>query len=342
MTADTDTELPPRLRVDGPRLVKPNGQEIILRGVNFGAWGEDDPLDAEPVAALGANVVRVAFRWWGEYGDESVDSRDNDSFAFLLRENFERWIGLITAVVERGMWVIPFIDSNCGQCGTQSSSMMAYCDPYRSWGARGRNFLTDPSMRRVFTQVVWPAAAARLRTIAKIAMLELLPEPAGDRGPEYAAPLREFYRECITAIRVFDHDTPFLTGARDKYGINLCDEAFLEDRTDVVYTGNLLNGYVSNPSKFDEGLAALVRMRDAHGVPVFVQQLGRKTSYDPNLSLMRRALQCMEDAGVGYTWWQNKQNTSDDGDYGLNYKNATGTGWVQKTDEIAVLEEAWG
>ncbi len=337
----TETELPPRLRVDGSRLLRPNGQEIILRGLNFGSWGEDDPVDAVQVAALGANVVRVCFRWWGKYGDETVDARDNNAFAFLHRAHFERWLGLITACSAQGMWVVPFIDSNCGQSGTQNAGTMAYCDPYQSWGAHGRNFFTDPAMRRVFTQVVWPAAAARLRAVAKIALLELLPEPAGDRGPEYESLVREFYRECIAAIRVVDADTPFLIGARDGYNIHFCEEAFLEERADIVYTGNLLNGYVSNPSKFDEGLAALMRLRDTRGVPVFVQQLGRKTSYDPNRSLMRRALQIMEDAQIGYAWWQWKQNTSNEDDYALNFKNQTGTGWVQKTEEVVMLEEAW-
>jgi hypothetical protein len=343
MTTETDTDLPPRLRVDGARLLKPNGQEFVPRGLNFGSWGEDDPVDATPVAAMGANIVRVCLRWWGKHGDPTVDSRDNDAFAFLRRTHFERWLALIAAVAAEGMWVVPFIDSNCGQSGTQDAGTMAYCDPYQSWGARGRNFFTDPAMRRVFSQVVWPAASARLRTVAKIAFLELLPEPAGKRGPEYAAPVREFYRECIAAIRQphIDMDTPFLIGARDGYAIELCEEAFLEERSDVVYTGNLLNPYVSNPSRFDDGLAALLHLRDTRGVPVFVQQLGRKTNYDPDRHLMRRALQAMEDTGTGYCWWQWKQNTDNEDDYGLNYKNQTGTGWVQKTDEMAVLEEAW-
>jgi len=337
------TELPPRLRVDGPRLLKPNGSEFVPRGLNFGSWGEDDPLDAVQVAAMGSDIVRVALRWWGKWGDPTVDARDNDAFAFLRRAHFERWLGLITAVAQEGMWVVPFIDSNCGQSGTQDAGTMAYCDPYQSWGARGRNFFTDPSMRRVFSQIVWPAAAARLRTVAKIAFLELGPELAGERGPEYAAPVREFYRECIAAIRQphIDMDTPFLIGPYDGYNIKLCEEAYLPERTDVVYTGNLLNSYVSNPSKFDEGLAALVRMRDAHGVPVFVQQLGRKTNYDPDRKLMDRALRAMDQHAVGYTWWQNKQNTDDERDYGLNYKNSTGTGWIQKADEVAVLEDFW-
>src|SRR6185436_11265418 len=119
------TELPPRLRVDGPRLLKPNGSEFVPRGLNFGSWGEDDPLDAVQVAAMGSDIVRVALRWWGKWGDPTVDARDNDAFAFLRRAHFERWLGLITAVAQEGMWVVPFIDSNCGQSGTQDAGTMA-------------------------------------------------------------------------------------------------------------------------------------------------------------------------------------------------------------------------
>jgi hypothetical protein len=345
---ETDEEhLPPRLRCQGGQLLKPNGRPIRLQGVSFGSWGEDDAVDVTPVKTAGANCVRIALRWWGRHGGNDldamdIDSRDNNGFAFLKRKNWEHWLSMITAASAAGLWVIPFIDSNCGQSGTQDPEMMRYCDPYGSWGAAGRNFFTDPSMRRLFAQVVWPAVAAQLRPIAKIALLELQPEPAEGRGPEYAAQVRDFYREVIEGIRLVDQDTPFLIGAREGYNINLCDEAWLEERSDVVYTGNLLSGWVTNPDKFDVGLETLVRLRDERGAPVHVQQLGRKTGDDRDLAYMRRALERMREANVGANWWQWKQNTANPDEYGLNFKNPDGSGtWVRKDEEVALLSEAW-
>jgi len=244
------TELPPRLSVQGSDLIKPNGKTIFLHGVSFGAWGEDQPEDAQPVADLGANCVRIALRWHGLFSDPTVDARDNLGFAFLSSTHFTHWLDLITAASEAGLWVIPFIDSDCGQSGTQSPEVMRYCDPYQRWGARGRNFYTDPSLRKLFTTIVWPAAAARLRLIPRIAMLELHAEPAPDRGPEYTPSVQQVYRECMDAVRAVDADTPFLVGARGGYAIQHVDEAFLTERRDCVYTGNLLDQWVRNPDKF--------------------------------------------------------------------------------------------
>jgi hypothetical protein len=337
-------DLPVRLRCSGGELLKPNGQRVLLHGPTFGSWGEDDPLDVADVKAMGANAVRIALRWWGHHGSNptEVDSRDNDGFAFLKRGNVQKWFDMILAASAAGLWVIPFIDSNCGQSGTQDPDTIRYCDPYGVWGAQGRNFITDPAMRATFAQVVWPAMAAKLRTVSKIALLELQPEMQDGRGPEVAAGVRDFYRQVIAGVRSVDADTPFLIGARDGYSIDLCDEAWLQERSDVCYTGNLLSGWVTNPEKFDRGLGALTRMRDERGVPVFVQQLGRKTGDDRDLAFMRRAVEKMYEARTGYCWWQNKQNTSNPDEYALNFKNPAGAGWVRKANEVAVLEEAWG
>jgi hypothetical protein len=149
-------------------------------------------------------------------------------------------------------------------------------------------------------------------------------------------------REAIAAIRAgADKDTPFLIGARGGYDINLCDEAFLEERQDCVYTGNLLNPRVINPDKFDAGLAKLVRMRDERGVPIHGQQVGRKTGDDRDLAYMRRAVNRLAEEEVGSNWWQWKQNTSNPDEYALNFKTTDGRGWVQKDNEVALLTEAW-
>jgi hypothetical protein len=334
-------ELPGRLRIEGPRIIKPNGYEIILRGPCMGSWGEDDPVDMAQIKAMGANSVRIGMRWWGIWGNHpETNSRDDDGFAFLKRENVQHWFDLITSASAAGLWVIPFIDSNCGQSGTQDEETKAFCDKKKMFGAQGRNFFTDPGMRRVFAYIVWPAIAAKLRTIARIALLELQPECAGQRGPEYAEPVRNFYREVIDGVRSVDAETPFLIGARDNYNIDLCDEAYLPERQDVAYTGNQLSWRVVNPDKFDAGMVALTNMRAARNVPVYIQQLGRKTGDDPTLEYMRDALYKANAARVGFAWWQWKQNTGDPNEYALNYKNAVSGGWIAKEDEIAALSEA--
>jgi hypothetical protein len=71
-------------------------------------------------------------------------------------------------------------------------------------------------------------------------------------------------------------------------------------------------------------------------VPVWVQQLGRKTGDDRDLAYMRRALDKMTQHRVGWSWWQNKQNTSNPDEYALNYKGP-GSTWIAKQGEIDTL-----
>lgn len=336
-------DLPPRLRCEGGQLIKPNGEPIDLRGVSFGAWGEDSPFDAEAVADMGANCVRIGMRWHGHWGSDpdAIDARDDEGYAWCKQTHVAHWLDMIAAAAAAGLWVIPFVDSNCGQCGTQNPETQAKCDPKRVFGARGRNFYTDFGLRRVFTTVVWPTLARRLRIIPRIAMLELHPEPAVKGGQELVPAIEKVYREAMAAIRgEADAHTPFLVGAYGGYNIKACEWAHLPERDDCVYTGNLLSDLVTNVGKFDQGLQYLVDMRHRKNVPIFVQQLGRKTGEDMNLHFMRHALERMHAQDVGYCWWQWKQNTSSPGAYGLHYKNELG-GWIEKSDELALLRSAW-
>jgi hypothetical protein len=335
-----DPAYPARLRVEGADILKPNGQRWCGRGVNFGAWGEDEALDLDAVAAMGANVVRIPLRVWGLYGDPSIDSRDDRGFSFLKRENVVHWLELILNAASRGLWVIAALDSNCGQSGTQSPEMVAHCDPYGKWGALGgRNFFTDRAMREWFA-IVWRTLARLLRPISHIAMLEILPEPLDGRGPEWAPKVAAFYRQLIDAVREVDADTPVLIGARNAYDCAYVSEVHLSGVGGLVYTGNLLSAKVTAPERFDAALGSLAAFREELGAPVFVQQLGRKSGADPALEHMAHALDEMHRADVGYTWWQWKQNTANSLEYALHYKDGRG-GWVAKDDEIACLTNYW-
>lgn len=329
----------PRLIVDGQHLVKPNGKRIVLRGVNWGSWGENMEADADDMVAMGANCVRLPMaRWWGLYGGADVDARDDKAYAFLRRENIERSLRELDWLTARGLWVVLMIDSNCGQSGTQGPNDIAYCDPYGVFGPNGRNFFTDHPLRQVFKSI-WRHVAARVRSIPNVAMFELLPEPLGGRGVEWAAPLREFYRELIAAVREVDAETPFLIGPRNSYEPTIIEEIHLPERNDVVYTGNFLSGKLTQRPKFDAALDALTDFRAAHTVPVFVQQMGRKSGDDPDLMHMQYALERFNAEKIAFTWWQHKQNTTNPEDYALRYKDSSG-GWTPKDDEISLLSAA--
>jgi hypothetical protein len=358
---DSPEGLPPRLRCQGGELVKPNGQPIFLHGPCFGSWGEDDEADCPTIKGMGANNLRANLRWWGKWGTEvreNPDCRDNDAFSFLNRTKFTKWAGQLKAAAAVDLWTNPFIDSNCGQSGTNTPEDIAYCDPYGSWGERGHNFYTDPAMRRVYATVVWSTVATYLRKLPHVGLLEIHPEPAHHRDETWAPLVAQVQKECIDAIRAAELalgdpvGTPIIVGPREGYDNRLVEECLLAlvDAyggtlpAGLVFTGNFLNQYVTDPKRFDKGIARLNKLRADYGVPVYVQQLGRNSSEDPGLTLMRRAVEVMRDNNIGYAWWQWKQNTANPGNMGLFYKDETdpsGLTWVPKTAELELMAQEW-
>ena len=208
-------------------MLAPDGTPLVLRGINEGTWGEMREADAAMIAAQGANVVRLPIRWWGLYGTRDIESRDDASPGHFKPGHLTRFLQEIQWCLDAGLWVIPTIDSNCGQYGLQDADMAAYCDPSGAY-PQGRNFWTDTTQRRLFKEA-WVHLAGLLKDLPRIAFYELLPEPLQDHGPAHAAAVSAFYQELMTAIEdeAGDTRTPFLVGARDAYNINLCDEAYI-------------------------------------------------------------------------------------------------------------------
>lgn len=329
-------DFPDRLRIDGPNLIKPNGKPIWLRGPGWGTWGENIESDAAAAKAMGANCVRLSLlRWLGLYGGTDVDAFDPRGYGFIKRANLERAMREVSWLVAQGLWLVPFIDTNCLQDGTQTPEMREYCDPAGAFGDVGRNFTTDRPMFEVL-KGVWRIAALALRRVPRVAMLELMPEPLDGRGPEWAAPTRDMYRELRAVVREVDPVTPVLVGPRDGYEAKYCDEAYMSECNDVVYTGNFLTYKLTHREAFDESMAAIVAMRDGRGVPIYLQQVGRKSVDDPDLEHMRYALEEIAARRLGFSWWQNKQNTVNPDEYALHYKDGQG-GWVAKQAEIDLL-----
>lgn len=329
-------------------MLTPDGSPVVLRGMNEGTWGEMQSTDAATIAAQGGTVVRVLIRWWGLYGGTDVESRADASPGHFQSDHLARFLRELQWCLDAGLWVIPVIDSNCGQSGTQSPGMVSYCDP-RGIYPGGRNFWTDLSQRQLFKEA-WVYLAGILKNYPNIAFYELLPEPLAGRDASHGAEVSAFYQELMAAIEDLAGDTrtPFLVGARDAYNINLCDEAYISASrwtNRVVYTGNLFirtnNGQADNIANIESRLGALVTMRAARGVPVFIQQFGVRTGDDPTTFYLDAGLKRMNAAGVGYTGWQWRQNTSSMDEYAIVVKDATTGADVVKTGVLAVYSRYW-
>jgi len=340
---------PTRLTLNGNAMFSPQGTPIILRGINEGTWGKMRSTDAAQIAGQGATVVRVLIRWWGLYGGKDVDSRlDNPEKGHFDPAHLDRFLKEIQWCLDAGLWVIPVIDSNCGQNGLQDAQTIEFCDPDASYPG-GHNFWTDLSQRKLFKQA-WVYLAGILKNYPRIAFYELLPEPLGGRDASYSPEVSAFYKELMIAIedQAGDKRTPFLIGPRDAYNISLCDEAYLDAPrwvNRVVYTGNLFirtgNSQDENLANLEERLGALTRMKKRRNVPVFIQQLGVRSGDDPTEFYLDAALRRVTDAGIGYTGWQWRQNTSNRDEYAIVVEDpVTGADWV-KWDVLNVYSRYW-
>jgi len=326
----------------------PDGRAVTLRGINEGTWGAMRSQDAGIIASHGANVVRVLIRWWGLYGGTDVESRDEAGAGHFKSDHVAEFLRNVQWCLDAGLWVVPAIDSNCGQNGLQSAGMVAYCDPTGSYPG-GHNFWTDLGQRAQFKQA-WVYLAGILKDYPNIAFYELLPEPLQGRDSSHGAEVSAFYQELMVAIEAVAGDTrtPFLVGARDAYNIQLCDEAYIADPhwvDRVVYTGNLFihtgGTQAQNVADLQTRLDALAAMKTTRNVPVFIQQFGVRTGADPDGFYLDAGLSRMNAAGIGYAGWQWRQNTTDPAEYAIVVQDPATGADVAKTAVLAVYSKYW-
>lgn len=332
----------PRLSLSGTEMLDPSGRPIVLRGFNWGSWWTARPQDALENKNQGANVVRIPLRWWWHYDSPlTVDSRDDTSPWLINPENLKVLDAMIAQASDAGLWVVLFIDSNCGQNGTQESVDLKYCDPDGTYGKNGHNFWTDPEMRKKFIEV-WKFIAKRYKDTPYIGMYELLPEPNARTAKD--ADVRLFYQELIDAIYPIDSNTPFLIWPGDGYSMKRMSSHILIDTpAKVVYTSNLFvhpNVWGSDAIQEDlrSRLGFMLRFRDANNVPVFIQQTGSRNWEDPDMTYAKTALSLLRDNRIGWTWWTYRQDGPFKDGYGIYYqKNGAPDGWGEKTELLQMI-----
>src|SRR5262249_22629310 len=109
------------LTISGTKILNPDGTEFIGRGWNWGRWGMFQPQDATDAKAQGSNIVRIPLRWFGLYGQITNDSRDDTQTATagIDAQHLAILDSMVIGAFNAGLRVLLFIDSNCGQDGTQ-------------------------------------------------------------------------------------------------------------------------------------------------------------------------------------------------------------------------------
>jgi len=327
------------LSVRGGDIVDPNGNPILLRGWNWGHFGKAVETDAADNAAQGANAVRLPLRWWGYYKQKGIDSRNDSATATagISPEHLQKLDDSIRWASNAHLWIILFIDSNCGQRGQQNEENISYCDPGKQY-KEGHNFWTDPAARARFIQV-WRFIANRYKDTPYIGLFEPLPEP----GTPSTTPqqIHDFYAEVMAAIRQVAPGIPFLLGGQ-KYHPTQVHTVYDPSWKDVVYTGDLFyraRGEDGGEPNFRRRMGMLVDLRAKRGVPVFVQQVGVRGEDDPDGSKVKAILNDLVDNRIGFAYWEYR-GSNHPGEYGVMWQ-PNGQGWQTNQPMLAAISSTF-
>jgi len=345
--ADT-TPGPVRLTVAGKKLLTPEGNTIELRGLNWGWWETAQPQDAAEATAMGANVIRMPFRWY--FGGTGSDIRQTGAPGNIKPEGLALLDNYIDWCVQQKLWVVLFAGSDQGA------------------GDSTENYWTNTSLRQEFI-ATWSFLADRYKNKPYIAAYELLSEPH-PRRPITSQQVVQLYEDLITAIRKQDTLTPVVIGPNDHYDINLLEETVTTKDTKIIYTFNyyLPTDYIKPDKREDAGLPVVsypgtyidfngntvtlnktyleqilqpaVQFRNNHNVPIFVNQMGVRSRCPNHLAYLTDVCDVFYRYGIPFTYWTYR--TRDDAnEYGLYWFNKTTQQYVYKPEPAAVLEAAY-
>lgn len=328
-----------RLSVDGKSLITPEGSSIELRGVNWGWWGTAQSHDASEAIAMGANVVRMPFRWY--FNGEGSDIRQTGAPGNIRPEGLAQLDQYIDWCAKQNLWVILFAGSDKGA------------------GDADENYWTSPELRTEFIET-WTFLADRYKDKPYIAAYEILSEPH-PKKPYTSDDLREFYEELITELRSVDQDTPLMIGANDHYDINQMSDVLTSIDDKIIYTFNfyLPTDYVKPDKRQEAGLpivaypgdytdfdgndvhldkALLIGMlqpaldfRDKHKVPILVNQVGARTRCPGHLQYMEDVGDVFFQNEISFTYWTFRTR-DDEKEYGLYW-------YDKKNDQYFVKQE---
>lgn len=330
---------PERLTVSGTNLVSTlTSSTVLLRCLNWGRWGYVRAGDGALVVSWGVNCVRIPLRWDGVYSEAGTDSRDDGSPGHVNPVNLAEHDRMMDEAEAAGLWIIPFIDSNCGQNGLQDAEHIAYCDPGGIY-PNGHNFWRDTVTRDLYKEL-WQFMAVRNRNRARIALVEPLPEP-GPMGISESL-VRTFYSEMAAIIRPTGINAPFLVGAKS-YSAPDIDQCFNAAEPDFVSTANLFTftgqTQAENLQSLTDRMTAITAHRTAHNRPVFVQQWGAESFEDPTRLYQNYTANLLNANNVGGAYWQMDDGNDSGSGFGVYYTVAGNR--VEKTARLNDLKTHW-
>jgi hypothetical protein len=318
----TAADLPPAsayVQTQGRQLVNPQGQPLLLRGINLGNWllpegymfnfaRTGSPQQIETAVAELIGDLEAA-RFWHDWHQHYITAADirfiKNTGANHVRIPFN-WRLFVTANyphrLEGPGWEL--LDQAIAWC--REAGLYVVLDlhgaPNGQTGAniddsRGRPLLFESEAAADLTVKLWEALATRYRHETIIAGYDLLNEPVAHYfdPARYNPRLLALYARLVPAIRAIDpHHTIFLGGAQWNTNLALLGAPIAPN---LVYTFHTYGDPPVQPT-----IQRFLDVGELHNVPLYLGESGENT--DEWIAQFRTLLETHD---IGWAFWPYKK-----------------------------------
>lgn len=311
------------VRVNGPDLIKPDGEKLFIRGTNLGNWLNPEGymfsfrntnsvgrIDQALREMVGPDFVDA---FWKSYKDNYVTKEDilylrsvgstsvrlpfhyklftDEDYMGLTaaQDGFARIDQLIEWCREAGLYLIlDMHDAPGGQTGDNIDDSYGY-----PW-------LFDREASQQLFIDIWVKIAEYYKNEPQLLGYELCNEPIApyfENMEELNAKLEPLYKRTVAAIRRVDPNHVILLGGAQWNGNfqPLTPDASFDDN--VMYTCHRYGGEAS-----EEAIRGFIDFRDQVNRPMYMGEIGHNTD-----EWMAAFVEAMEANNIGWHFWPYKK-----------------------------------
>ena len=308
--------------VDGPDIIQPNGEKLLIKGTNVGNWlnpegymfGFKKINSARFINEMLCQLVGPDFtaEFWKTFKDNYITQEDikfikstgsntvrfpfhyklftDEDYMGLTvnQDGFERTDSLVKWCKQEGLYVIlDMHDAPGGQTGDNIDDSYGY--PWLFESEKSQQLFCD----------IWQKIAAYYKDEPTILAYDLLNEPIAPyfkNVEELNAKLEDIYKMATAAIRKVDKNHIIMLGGA-QWNSNF------KPFSDWTFDDNLMyscHRYGGEPTA--DAIRGFIDFRDKTNLPMYMGEIGHNTN-----EWMSAFCKTMEENNIGWTFWPYKK-----------------------------------